>query len=397
MARQHHDFQLEGSPAGYYAPGQEPSAFNDRTLILTHENTLKSEISDKLLIDDKIVEVSWDGKILWEWRCADHFEEFGFSEAAKKALRANPAMRGTAGGDWLHVNSISYLGPNRFFDAGDERFDPKNIIFDSRNANILAIISKKTGKIVWQVGPDYAGLNASEGAKKLGCIIGQHHLHMIPERLPGAGNLLIFDNGGTAGYDAPNAMSPDGVSAVRRDYSHVLEFEPVTFDIVWEYTPVEAGFMPFSDGSKFYSSYISSAQRLENGNALITEGSDGRIIEVTPNHEIVWEFINPYTKEFAPGFSTNMVYRAYRIPYSWVPQLEKPEETSIEPLDVSTFRVPGASSETCSPTAVEGIDPDGNSIPEGSSAEARHADFCMARVDIDEREAARWKSAQFRL
>lgn len=306
-------------------------------------------------------------------------------------------MRGTAGGDWLHVNSISYLGPNRFFDAGDERFDPKTIIFDSRNANILAIISKKTGKIVWQVGPDYTGPNASEGAKKLGCIIGQHHLHMIPEGLPGAGNLLVFDNGGTAGYDAPNAMSPDGVSAVRRDYSRVLEFDPVTFDVVWEYTPVKAGFMPFSDGSKFYSSYISSAQRLENGNALITEGSDGRIIEVTPNHEIVWEFINPYTREFAPDFSTNMVYRAYRIPYSWVPQLEKPEETSIEPLDVNTFRVPGASSETCSPTAVEGIDPDGNSIPEGSSAEARHADFCMARVDIDEREAARWKSAQFRL
>ena len=38
----------------------------------------------------------------------------------------------------------------------------------------------------------------------------------------------------------------------------------------------------------------------------------------------------------------NMVYRSYRLPYEWVPQLEKPAESPIERLDVSTFRVPGA-------------------------------------------------------
>ncbi|MNW68702.1 hypothetical protein D3C74_475380 [compost metagenome] len=37
-----------------------------------------------------------------------------------------------------------------------------------------------------------------------------------------------------------------------------------------------------------------------------------------------------------------MVYRSYRVPYVWVPQLVKPEEAAIEPIDVSTFRVPGA-------------------------------------------------------
>jgi hypothetical protein len=46
--------------------------------------------------------------------------------------------------------------------------------------------------------------------------------------------------------------------------------------------------------AKFYSPFISSAQRLPNGNTLITEGSDGRIIEVTAGHEIVWEYIGPY-------------------------------------------------------------------------------------------------------
>ena len=48
------------------------------------------------------------------------------------------------------------------------------------------------------------------------------------------------------------------------------------------------------DASRFYSPFVSSAQRLPNGNTLITEGSDGRIFEVTRNHELVWEYISPY-------------------------------------------------------------------------------------------------------
>ena len=77
--------------------------------------------------------------------------------------------------------------------------------------------------------------------------------------------------------------------------------------ITWQYTPVEAGHLTFSDGSKFYSSYISSAQRLPNGNTLITEGSDGRLIEVTKEHEIVWEYINPYFRKVAGNVSNNLM------------------------------------------------------------------------------------------
>ena len=86
--------------------------------------------------------------------------------------------------------------------------------------------------------------------------------------------------------------------------------------------------------------FISSAQRLPNGNTLITEGSDGRVFEVTREHEIVWEYICPYRT--AENGKMNFVYRAYRAPYEWVPQLEKPVETPIVPLDPATFRVPGA-------------------------------------------------------
>lgn len=54
-----------------------------------------------------------------------------------------------------------------------------------------------------------------------------------------------------------------------------------------------------------------------------------------------------------------MIYRAYRVPYEWIPQLEKPVETSIEPIDITKFRVLGASigEGTGLVTAVDGIDP----------------------------------------
>jgi hypothetical protein len=168
----------------------------------------------------------------------------------------------------------------------------------------------------------------------------QHHAHMIPRGLPGEGNIMVFDNGGWAGYGSPNPGSPTGFRNALRDYSRVLELDPITLKVVWQYSPAEAGLTVPVDANRFYSPFISSAQRLLNGNTMITEGSGGRIIEVTPQHEIVWEYISPY---WGKMMKINMIYRAYRVPYDWVPQVEKPDEKPIERLDVTTFRVPGAS------------------------------------------------------
>ncbi len=384
-ARQHHDFQREGSSTGYYYPNGEPKTDSGNTLILTHENLYNHKITDKRLIDDKIIEVDWEGNIVWSWRASDHFDEFGFDETAKNVLFRNPSLHGEAGGDWLHINSISTLGENKWYDNGDERFNPNNIIFDSRNANILAILSKETGKIVWKIGPNF---NENEAVKKLGWIIGQHHFHMIPKGLPGEGDLLVFDNGGHAGYGAVNPSSPSGNNNALRDYSRVLQFNPITLDITWKYTPVEAGHLTFSDGSKFYSSYISSAQRLPNGNTLITEGSDGRLIEVTKEHEIVWEYINPYFRKVAGNISNNAVYRAYRVPYEWVPQLDKPEEIEIKPVDIGTFRVPGSVNGAGKGriSVIDGVDPDGLKNSTINVKDVSRIDFCEASINISDYE-----------
>jgi hypothetical protein len=337
MARQHHDYQRQGNPVGYYVPGMEPLVDAGNTLILGHKNVTNPKISDKPLVDDVIYEVTWDGDIVWEWVCSDHFDEMDFSEQAKNTMARNPTMVVGKGqvGDWMHMNSMSVLGPNRWYDLGDQRFHPDNIIWDGRQTNIIAITDKASGKIVWQIGPDY---DRSAQLRVLGWIIGQHHAHMIPRGLPGEGNILVFDNGGFAGYGAPNPGAPTGHNNALRDYSRVIEFDPVTLKMVWQYSYVEAGYIPKMNNYNFYSPLISSAQRLPNGNTLITEGSDGRFFEVTPDHTIVWEHVSPF---FGKDGRSNFAYRAYRVPYEWVPQVQKPLETAVPRLDNSRFRVPG--------------------------------------------------------
>ncbi len=325
MARQHHDYQREGNPVGYYVPGMDPWVDKGNTLIPSHRNLRNPKITDKLLSDDVIYEVTWEGKIVWEWLASDHFDDLGFSDEAKDTLYRDPnwvELRGSA--SWLHINSMSTLGPNRWYDAGDQRFHPDNMIWSSRTANIIAIIDKKTGKIVWRVGPEYT---ATAALRALGQIIGQHHPHMIPKGLPGEGNILVFDNGGAAGYGAPNPGSVTGARNALRDYSRVIEFDPVTLKIVWEYSPGSLGLIRPNEYYRFYSSFAGAAQRLPNGNTLITEAADGRIFEVTPEREVVWEYVSPFFFSLIPLREAQVAARY------------KPVERAVTPPDNSKFRI----------------------------------------------------------
>jgi hypothetical protein len=333
MARQHHDYQREGNPVGYYAPGQEPRLDSGRTLILVHRNISNPSISLHPLLDDVIVEVDWEGRITWEWSAAAHIEEMGFSEAARQCLARNPDVVTGGQGDWIHMNSISTLGPNRWYAAGDPRFHPDNIIWSSRQTCIMAIIERRSGHLVWKLGPEFT---ATPELRKLGTIIGQHHVHMIPRGLPGEGDVLLFDNGGSAGYGPPHANAPEGLNYYRRDYSRVIEINPLTLETVWQYPHFERPEAAMMANSQIYSKFISSAQRLLNGNTLITEGSAGRLLEVTSAHEIVWEYISPY---YSPTRKINSVYRAYRAPADWVPQLDLETAVEIQPPDNGLLRL----------------------------------------------------------
>jgi hypothetical protein len=371
--RQHHDWQREDFPAGYYSPEATPARSGSNTLVLSHtDRRVPAVAGDVLLQDDRIIEVSSTGQVLWQWSAGDHIEELGFSPRARTSIRearaggagragrgapAAGAARGAAapdnagragagrgdagrggagrgaapGGaaagpaafDWLHLNSATYLGPNKWFDAGDKRFAPNHVIVSSREASLLAIIARD-GSIVWRLGPDFL---ESDATRAIGQIIGQHHAHLIPKGLPGAGNLLVFDNGGSSGYGEPSGIAPRGTGVYARATSRVLEIDPTTLSLVWSYTA----------GSQFFSTNISGAQRLPNGNTLITEGAGGRLFEVTSDRQIVWEFMNapPNAASRTPA----TIYRAYRLPYTWLSQIPRPQEKAVTPPPLGEFHV----------------------------------------------------------
>jgi hypothetical protein len=300
VARQHHDFEREGDPVGYYAPGQVPLVAGS-TLVLAHVTTVAPEIRADPVDDDVIYEVDAGGtRSGFEWHGVDHFAEFGFDDLAKKDLATRSAGETF---EWLHGNTLSRVGPNHWFDDGRSEFDPDNIIYSSRHANFVAIISHETGDVLWRIGPDFAG----RPEQSLGQFAGQHSPHLIPRGLPGAGNMLVFDNGGASGYGGTATTGePNRYS---RGYSRVLEFDPVTFAVVWEYGAA-------SGEQNFFSRYISNAQRLPNGNTLIAIGNETRVIEVTPDKNVVWEYLyNPTSS----GSKASWLYRAYREPPEWLP------------------------------------------------------------------------------
>lgn len=319
-AKQHHDYR------------RLP---NGNTLVLAHLLHHVEGFQQPTQLDDVLYEVTPKGAIVWQWIASDHLDELGFTPAQITLIR------NTNSADYFHINNANPVGANKWADAGDTRFAPDNIILDSRNANFIAIIDRKTGHIAWEIGPNYPK-NAQNSAfrrttalpRPVDQISGQHDAHIIADGLPGAGNLLVFDNQGEAGYPAVEL----GVNAGSR----VLEIDPITKQIVWQYS-ADLSDQP---GWAFYSSFISSARRLPNGNTLIDEGMNGRLFQVTPKGEIVWEYVSPFFGKTPVGsgggsVTANWIYRAQPVPYAWVPDGTAHDETPVKTTDIRNFHIPG--------------------------------------------------------
>jgi hypothetical protein len=157
-----------------------------------------------------------------------------------------------------------------------------------------ALPDKGTGAIVGKVGPDD------------NITIGQHQPEMIPPDLPGAGNVLTFDNGGEAGYPTQFCS-----------FSRVVEFDPLTLVMVLNYDAMRSGRLPYT----LFSPFVGGAQRLPNGNTLAVEGLKGRLFEFMPTGRLVWEYMTPFSavlpQPSGVAIEIPSVFRAYRLPFSW--------------------------------------------------------------------------------
>lgn len=300
----------------------------------TAEEVLKAgrnseQIPKAGLWPDKIVEIEQvdktQGKVVWEWHFWDHLiqdhdpdmDNFGdvaahpelldinkgrklpdpISQDSLDALRASNAAFiwrnqtiDNRGSDLYHVNAINY---NPELDQ---------IVFSSPVLNEIFIIDHSTtteeaashsggkmdkgGDILYRWGNPQ---NYRQGDSTNQQSFGQHDVSWIEKGKPGAGNITLYNN------DIP--FIQDSL-----DYSAIYEINPMT-DKEGNYLLMENNrFSPSEpewkyiapDTLSFYGSFISGAQRMQNGNTFINEGPKGRFLEVTSEGEIVWEYLNPY-------------------------------------------------------------------------------------------------------
>jgi hypothetical protein len=281
------------------------------------------------VLDDVIYEIGPNGGIVWRWVASAHLRQLGFTRTELRLIHASHTP------DYFHINAMQTLGQNKWFAAGDQRFAPSNIIISSREANFVAIVDKRTGKIVWEIGPHFVGVGPGHRVDRSGLtndeMAGQHDAHMIPADLPGGGDILVFDDQGEAGYPPVTLGVMVG--------SRILEINPETKRVVWSYSAIDSGEPTWT----FYSSFMGSAQRLPNGNTLIDEAMTGRFFQVTPSGKIVWEYVSPYFSKaniwgVNRGVLSNYSYRAQAVPYDWVPSGTPHSENPVGPAKNSSWR-----------------------------------------------------------
>ena len=214
--------------------------------------------------------------------------------------------------DWTHFNTINY-----------HPTDNNKIVTNSRHMGESYIIDKAAKKLIYRFGnPSVYGAGKAPSFQNDGDTLmwGPHHAHIIPPGLPGAGHMLIIDNG----WNRPEGNRTRSIEVDMSQTSNTAKASTATGalptgntaipgtmhpgHIIWQY----GGARPNS----MYSASQCSNQRLPNGNTFITITETGHIIEVTKgvasgvnwvNKEVVWEFINPL-------YSTGSVAAGYTYP-----------------------------------------------------------------------------------
>lgn len=193
------------------------------------------------------------------------------------------------------------------FLRGDRWFRAGNILSCQKNTNTIFVVDKESGRVVWTWGREE--------------LVGPNRPTMLDN-----GHILVYDNGGLAGY-------PRRAQA----YTRLLELDPLTGEIVWTFRDRARSFYH----QRFFSLSWGTAQRLPNGNTLSLDANLGRLFEVTPEGETVWEYVKGFLGTVARGGAQRMdtgIYRAYRIPRDEAPDFpadfeyqvdETPNETTL--------------------------------------------------------------------
>jgi Arylsulfotransferase (ASST) len=258
------------------------------------------KITDRGIWSDKIIEFKPllnDGlEIVWEWDFWDHtIQNIDSSKNNFGKVADHPELLdvnffedpGPNEAEWLHANSLDYH-PALDQILVSSKFHNEFYIIDhsTTTAEAKGHTGGKYGK-----GGDFLYRWGNPRSYSLGSeddhwLYGQHDVQWIKNGLPGENNILLFNNGSNrkgALYSTVEELTTPVTQAGNYISESGAPYMPTLPLWIYQSNPK----------TDFYSSRISGAQRLPNGNTLICEGNDGKFFEVNQSDKMVWQYINP--------------------------------------------------------------------------------------------------------
>lgn len=292
---------------------------------------------------DKLVEIQPDGQsggtIVWEWHAWDHLvqdydstkENWGVVKDHPGLIDINLGSINSQNKDWLHLNGLDY-------DA-----DQDQILVSCHNLNEVWIIDHSTtmaeaathsgglagkgGDLLYRWGnPKNYDRGNSDDQK----LYQQHNATWIRAGLPGAGSIMVFNNGVNrpgGNYSTVDVFTPPTV--VDHNYPIVDNepYEPASQDWVYQANPANS----------FFTQTMGGAQRLPGGNTIICEANSGVFFEVDSEGNDLWKYVSPIgqngiaTQGTNPFFNT--AFRCVWLPFDY-PGLAGQDLTPGEPIEI---------------------------------------------------------------
>lgn len=233
-ANVHHDFDIDEA-GNVYVLDQR----------VRFERPAQLPVLQEPFLDESVVVLSPDGEEVRRVSIMDAFARSRYRAIVNRVAH-NSMLHW---GDYLHSNNVEFVtaelaGKFPFLEQGQ-------VLLSMRELDTIAALDLDRGRITWAAR-------------------GPWHRQHDPDLLTN-GNIMLFDNQGDWN---------------RGGRSRVIEVDPRDGRIVWSY--------PSSEDGELWSRYRGEQQQLPNGNVLINEFVQARLLEVTRDGEVVWEFVSPF-------------------------------------------------------------------------------------------------------